>query len=67
MKFLACLGDNNMVSHRPRVVDLPHEASVEQILDFFTDEILPLNLLLLGPLLHRPSIGVDLPRDPGHL
>jgi hypothetical protein len=56
------------------VVDLPYEASVEQLLEFFMDEVLPLNVLLLGLLLHRPSIRVDLqmmlnhhPRDPEHL
>jgi hypothetical protein len=56
------------------VVDLPYEASVEQLLEIFMDEVLPLNVLLLGLLLHRPSIKVDLqmmlnhhPRDPEHL
>jgi hypothetical protein len=44
------------------------------IFDLFTDEVLPLNGLLLGPLLDRSGIGVDLqmvlnhlPRDPRHL
>jgi hypothetical protein len=56
------------------VVDLPYEASVEQLLDFFTDEVLPLNILLLGPLLDWSGVGVDLhmvlnhlPKDPRHL
>jgi hypothetical protein len=56
------------------VVDLPYKASVDQFLDFFTDDVLLLNRLLLGPLLDWSSIGVDLhtvfnhlPRDPGHL
>jgi hypothetical protein len=56
------------------VVDLLHEAGVEQLPDFFTDEVLPLNGLLSEPLLDRSSIGVDLQmvlnhlsRDPGHL
>jgi hypothetical protein len=56
------------------VVDLPYEASVEQLFDLFTDEVLPLNRLLPGPLLDRSGIGVDLqmvlnhlPRDPRHL
>jgi hypothetical protein len=56
------------------VVDLPYEASVEQLFDFFMNEILPLNGLLLGPLLDRSGVGVDLqmvlnhlPRDPKHL
>jgi hypothetical protein len=56
------------------VVDLPYEASIEQLLDFFTAEVLSLNGLLLGPLLDRSGVGVDLqlvlnhlPRDPRHL
>jgi hypothetical protein len=56
------------------VVDLPYETSVEQLFDFFTDEVLPLNGLLSGPLLDRSGVGVDLqmmlnhlPRDPRHL
>jgi hypothetical protein len=56
------------------VVDLPYEACVEQLLYFFMDEVLPLNRLLLGLLLYRPGIRVDLqmvlnhlPRDPEHL
>jgi hypothetical protein len=56
------------------VVDLPYEASVEQLVDFFIDEVLPFNGLLLGPLLDRSGVRVDLqmvlnhlPRDPRHL
>jgi hypothetical protein len=56
------------------VVDLPYEASVEQLCDPFTDEVLPLYRLLLGPLLDRSGIEVDLqmmlnhlPRDPRYL
>jgi hypothetical protein len=56
------------------VVDLPDEASVEQLFDLFTDEVLPLNGLLLEPLLDRPGVEVDLqmmlnylPSDPRHL
>jgi hypothetical protein len=41
-------------------VDLPYEASVKQLLNLFTDEVLPLNELLLGLLLDRSGIGVDL-------
>jgi hypothetical protein len=73
-KLPAGLGDDNRVGQVPRVVDLPYEASVEQLLGFFTDEVLPLNRLLPGLLLHRSSVGVDLqmvlnhlPRDPGYL
>jgi hypothetical protein len=56
------------------VVDLPYEAGVEQLFDLYTDEVLPFNGLLLGPLLERPGVRVDLqmvlnhlPRDPRHL
>jgi hypothetical protein len=56
------------------VVVLPYEASVEQLLDFFTDEVLPLNGLLPRPLLDWSGVGVNLhmvlnhlPRDPRHL
>jgi hypothetical protein len=56
------------------VVDLPYEASVEQLFDLFTDEVLPLNGLLPGSLLDRSGVRVDLqmmlyhlPRDPRHL
>jgi hypothetical protein len=38
-----------MIGQPPGVVDLPCEASVEQLLDFFTDEVLPLSGLLTGP------------------
>jgi hypothetical protein len=56
------------------VVDLPYEANIEQLFDFFTYEVLPLIGLLSGPLLDRSGVGVDLqmvlnhlPRDPRHL
>jgi hypothetical protein len=56
------------------VVDLSYEASIEQLLDFFMDEVLLLNRLLMGLLLDRSGVGVDiqmvlnhLPRDPRHL
>jgi hypothetical protein len=56
------------------VVDLPYESDIEQLLDFFMDDVLPLDRLLPGLLLLRPGIGVDLqmvfnhlPRDPGNL
>jgi hypothetical protein len=56
------------------VVDLSDEPSVEQLLDFFMDEVLPLNGFILGLLLHRPGVGVDLQmvlnhllKDPEHL
>jgi hypothetical protein len=59
-KLPADLGDDNMVVQPPRVVDLPYEAGIEQLLDFFTDKVLPLNRLLLGFLLDRSSVRVDL-------
>jgi hypothetical protein len=46
------LGDDNKVGQPPWVVDLPYEANIEQLLDFFTDEVLSLNGLLSGLLLH---------------
>jgi hypothetical protein len=73
-KLSADLGDDNRVGQPSWVVDLPYEASIEHLLDFFTNEVLPLNGLLLRLLLHQPGIGVDLhmvlnhlPRDLGHL
>jgi hypothetical protein len=55
-------------------VDLFDEASLQQLADLFTDEVLPLDGLLSWHLLHRPSVGVDLqmvlnhlPGDTGHL
>jgi hypothetical protein len=68
------LGDDNRVGQPPWVVDTPDESGVEQLLDFFVNECLSLNGLLLGLLLHRPGVGVDLqmvlnhlPRYPKHL
>jgi hypothetical protein len=56
------------------VVDLFDEASLQQLADLFTDEVLLLDGMLLWLLLDRPGIRVDLqmvlnhlPRDPGHL
>jgi hypothetical protein len=40
-----------MVSQPPWVMDLPYEASIEQLLDLFLDEVLPFNGLFLGFLL----------------
>jgi hypothetical protein len=72
--LLVGLRDDHRIGQPPGVVDLPHEANVEQLLDFFTDEVLSLNGLLLGPLLDWSRIGVGLqmvlnhlPRDPRHL
>jgi hypothetical protein len=70
----AGLRDDNRVGQPPRVMDLLYEASVKQLFDFFTDEVLLLHGLLLGLLLDRFGIRLDLqmvldhlPRDPRHL
>jgi hypothetical protein len=56
------------------VIDLLNEASLQELADLFTNEVLPLDGLLAWLLPDRPGIGVDLqmvldhlPRDPGHL
>jgi hypothetical protein len=56
------------------VVDLPDEVSIKQLLNLLSDKILSLNGLLLGLLLDRSGIRVDLqmvlnhlPGDPRHL
>jgi hypothetical protein len=49
------------------VVDLPYEANVEKLFDLFTDDVLPLNGLLPGPLLDRSGVGVDLQMVLRHL
>jgi hypothetical protein len=74
LKFPTGLVDDNRVGQPSWVVNLPYEASIEQLLDFFIDEVLSHNELLPGLLQHRSGIGVDLqmvlnhfPRDPGHL
>jgi hypothetical protein len=66
-KLPASLGDDNRVGQTPWVVDLPDEAGFEQLLDLFTDEVLPLNGLLLGLLLDRSGVRVDLQMVPNHL
>jgi hypothetical protein len=55
-------------------MDLLDEPDIEQLLDFFMDEVLLLNKLLLGLLLHWSGIRVELqmvlnylPKDPEHL
>jgi hypothetical protein len=42
------------------VVHLLYEAIVEQLFEFFTDEVLLLNGLLSGLLLDWHGVGVDL-------
>jgi hypothetical protein len=60
LKLPAYYGDDNRVGQPPWVMDLPYEASVKQLFDFFMDEVLPLNGLILGLLLDRSGIEVDL-------
>jgi hypothetical protein len=60
LKLTIGLRDDHRIGQPPGVVDLPYEASVEQLFDFFMDEVLLLNELLPGPLLDRSGIGVDL-------
>jgi hypothetical protein len=67
LKFPAGLGDDNRVGQPSWVVDLPYEANVEQLLDFFTNKVLLLNGLLPGLLLHWPGIRVDLQMVLNHL
>jgi hypothetical protein len=73
-KLPASLGDDNRVGQPPWVVDLPDEVSIKQLLNLLSDKILSLNGLLLGLLLDRSGIRVDLqmvlnhlPGDPRHL
>jgi hypothetical protein len=68
------LWDYNRVGQPYRMVDLLDEASLQQLADLFTDEVLPLDGLLAWLLPDRPGVRVDpqmmlnhLPRDPGHL
>jgi hypothetical protein len=48
-------------------MDLPDEASVKQLLDLFTDEVLSLNGLFLGFLLDRSGIRIDFQMVLNHL
>jgi hypothetical protein len=49
------------------VVDLPDEANIKQLLNLLSDKILPLNGLLLGLLLDRPGVRVNLQMVLNHL
>jgi hypothetical protein len=66
-KLSACLGGDNKVGQPPWVVDLLDEASVKQLFNFFSDKVLPLYGLLLGLLLDRFGIMVDLQMVLNHL
>jgi hypothetical protein len=74
LKLPIGLRDDHRIGQPPGVVELPYEVSVEQLLDFFTDEVLPLNGLLPGPLLDQTGVRVDpqmvlnhLPKDQRNL
>jgi hypothetical protein len=66
-KLSAGLGNDNRVGQPPWVVDFPDEAGIEQLLDLFTDEVLPLNGLLSGLLLDWSGVRVDLQMVLNHL
>jgi hypothetical protein len=59
-KLPAGLGDDNRIGHPPWVVYLPDKGGIEQLFDLFTNEVLPLNGLLLGLLLDWSGVRVDL-------
>jgi hypothetical protein len=59
-KLPVSLWDDDWVCQPLWVVDLFNEASLQQLADLFTDEVLLLDRLLPWLLSHRPSIGVDL-------
>jgi hypothetical protein len=67
------LWDNDRIGQPLGVVDLFDEASLQQLADLLSNEVLPLDGLLAWLLSHRPGVGVDLqmvlnhlPGDPGH-
>jgi hypothetical protein len=73
-KLPISLWDDDRIGQPHWVVDLFDEASLQQLADLFTDEVLPLDGLLPWLLSDRPGIRVDLqmvlnhlPGDPGHL
>jgi hypothetical protein len=73
-KLPISLWDNDRIGQPHRVVDLFDEASLQQLSNLFTDEILPLNGLLSRFLPDWSGIRVDLqmvlnhlPKDPGYL
>jgi hypothetical protein len=57
LKLPTSLGDDNMVGQPPQVRDLSDQAGIKQIFDLFTDEVLPLNRLVLGLLLSSLASG----------
>jgi hypothetical protein len=72
-KLPVCLRDHDRIGQPHWVVDLLDEASLQQLADLFTDEVLP-DGLLPRLLSDRSGVGPDLqmvlnhlPRDPGYL
>jgi hypothetical protein len=68
------LRDDDWIGQPYWVMDLFDGASVQQLPDLLTDEVLPLNGLSPRLLTHRPGVRVDLqmvldhlPGDPRHL
>jgi hypothetical protein len=73
-KLPVSLGNDDWIGQPYWVMDLFNEASVQQLPDLLTDEILLLNGLSSRLLTHRFGVRVDLqmvldhlPRDPRHL
>jgi hypothetical protein len=74
LKLPVSLQDDDRIGQPHRVVDLFDEASLQELADLFTDEVLPLDGLLPWLLPHRLGVGVilqmvlnHLPGDLGHL
>jgi hypothetical protein len=73
-KLLICLWNDDWVGQPYGVMILFDEASIKQLPDLLTDEVLPLNGLSPRLLTHRFGVRVDLqmvlnhlPGDPRHL
>src|SRR6185312_5441517 len=58
-KLPVSLWDDDRVGQPLGVVDLLDEASMQELANFFTDEVLPLYRLLPRLLAHRRGVGVD--------
>jgi hypothetical protein len=60
LKLPVGLWDDDRIGQPLGVVDLFDEASMQQLADLFTDEVLPLDGLLVWLLSQRRGAGVDL-------
>jgi hypothetical protein len=60
LKLPVGLQDDERIGQPHRVVDLFDEACLQQLADFFTDEVLLPDGLLAWLLPHQPGVGVDL-------